>query len=298
MAKLELQTALESEVITNNLSKYFRDETEIHAFKSNLLDIARSNSDLLECEPYTLINSAINATKMKLSINPLLGQAYVIPYRNRKKNIVEAQFQIGYKGWMELLYKTQNVKRLKATTVFEGQLIKNDPLRGYEFDWDAKESDKVVGYIALLQLMNGYDVDFFMTIEEMRQHAKSYSATYRKGFGVWKDSFEAMAHKTVIKMLISKYAPKTEGIMSQALTLDQSIIRNMDGTEYEYVDNKKPNEEEMRAEQVRNRIKGFIENAESKEELSQLNTEVYASEDQELISLFENRLKEFGEEVI
>ena len=112
------------------------------------------------------------------------------------------------------------------------------------FDEDAKTSDKVIGYMAYFRLVNGFEKTHYMTVEEVEAHARKYSQSYKKGFGVWKDDFDIMARKTVLKLLLAKYAPKSIE-MQRAITFDQATVKgdltesntNVDEVEIEYVDN-------------------------------------------------------------
>ena len=129
--------------------------------------------------------------------------------------------------------------------VYEGQLVKKNKFTGeYIFDEDSKTYDKVIGYMAYFRLVNGFEKTHYMTVGEVEAHAKKYSQSYKKGFGVWKDDFDTMARKTVLKLLLAKYAPKSIE-MQRAITFDQATIKgdltqqdtSVDEVEIEYVDN-------------------------------------------------------------
>ena len=190
-------------------------------FVQSLVSVVASNDLLQKCDPMSLVYTAVKATAVSLSIDPSIGEAAVIPYGRN------ASFQIMRNGWMSLLLRTGEVKFVANEVVHEGELVKKNKFTGeYVFDEDAKKSDKVIGYMASLTLLNGYQKTVYWTVEEVKAHALRYSQTYRSGKGVWHDLFDQMALKTVLKQLITKYAPKSAEIL-KARDLDQ-IVTNQD----------------------------------------------------------------------
>lgn len=118
--------------------------------------------------------------------------------------------------------------------------MEDDSFIGYHFNWKGKTSDKVIGYAAYFKLLSGFSTTFYMTIEEIEKHAKKYSQTYRKGFGNWKDDFDKMARKTVMKLLLNSGKAPLSIEMRNAINADQSVIKDYDGDEtidVDYVDN-------------------------------------------------------------
>lgn len=226
-------------------------------FTTSLLSVVNSNPVLQECPPDTVIKAAITATSMNLPIDPNLGFAYIIPYNNKKKRKVEikkadgtsftkweeykqqeAQFQLGYKGFIQLAQRSGQFKRINSTEIKDGEYKGIDRRSGevdFEFIEDEAERKKVkdIGYLAYFRLLNGFEKELYMTVEEIRAHAKKYSASYRSGYGQWVDNFDGMAKKTVLKLLISKYGALSTTLQS-ALLADQAAVEE-DG--YNYVDN-------------------------------------------------------------
>lgn len=198
-------------------------------FMTSVSTMIGSDDKLANCEPVSLFMACLTAAALDLPINKNLGFAHIIPYGK------EAQFQMGWRGYVQLAQRTGKYKTIAATAVYEGQLIQEDPLEGNSYDWDARVSDEVIGYVAKFTTINGFQKEVYMSVDEITRHADKYSKAYNhgKGYGPWKDNFDAMALKTVIKMLISKW-----GIMSieleKAVTLDSSVIKD-DGTP-DYVD--------------------------------------------------------------
>lgn len=218
--------------------------TRTNQFMTSLLSIVNNNSYLRNASPDSVYTSAMMAAALDLPINPNLGFAYIIPYGN------QAQFQIGYKGLIQLALRSGQFKTISVTPVHEGQLIENNPLTGFKFDFNVKQSDKVIGYAAYFSLINGYEKTMYMSVSEVEAHGKKYSKTFNNG--VWKNDFNAMAQKTVLKLLLSKYAPLSIE-MQKAVVADQAVIKNVEEMEVEYVDN-------------------GIDNSEVKEQVSQIAT--------------------------
>ncbi len=205
------------------------------AFATSVLQIVNSNSMLVNADPQTIFSAACMAATLNLPINNNLGFAYIVPFKNNKENKIEAQFQLGYKGYIQLAQRSGQFSRIAATPVYNGQLISENPLLGYEFDWSVKPNGNPIGYVAFFKLINGFTAELYMSKEEVMKHANKYSQTAKKGFGVWKDQFEAMALKTVLKLLLSKQAPLSID-MQKAQMADQAIIRDVDKDEFEYID--------------------------------------------------------------
>lgn len=205
------------------------------AFATSVLQIVNSNSMLVNADPQTIFSAACMAATLNLPINNNLGFAYIVPFKNNKENKIEAQFQLGYKGYIQLAQRSGQFSRIAATPVYNGQLISENPLLGYEFDWSVKPSGDPIGYVAFFKLINGFTAELYMSKEEVMKHANKYSQTAKKGYGVWKDQFEAMALKTVLKLLLSKQAPLSID-MQKAQMADRAIIRDVDKDEFDYID--------------------------------------------------------------
>ncbi len=214
-------------------------------FVSNLTALVANNANLQECEPFTLMFAALKATALNLPIEPSLGMAHVIPYKNKKRGITEAQFQLGYKGFQQLALRTGQYKRINTTEVREGEIGKRNRLTGeIEWHWIEDEAERltkpIIGYVNYFRLLNGFESTFYMSKEEMNAHALRYSQTFKstisyiKEQSKWTTDFDSMALKTVIKLNLSK-----NGVLStelqEAIRSDQSVMR--EENKYEYVDN-------------------------------------------------------------
>ena len=196
-------------------------------FITSVLSVVNNNSYLKNASPESVFSAAMMAATLDLPVNPNLGFAYIIPYGQ------SAQFQVGYKGLVQLALRSGQFKTISVTPVYEGQIKQQNPLTGFEFDWNNKQSDKVIGYAAYFSLINGFEKTMYMTIEEVNAHGKRFSKTF--GNGVWKTDFDAMAQKTVLKLLLSKYAPLSIE-MQKAVIADQAVIKDAETLDVEYVD--------------------------------------------------------------
>lgn len=239
-----------NQVVTAQTAKQFFDKPSVQqklqelmgknasAFATSVLQIVNSNDLLRNADPQTVFSAACMAATLNLPINNTLGFAYIVPFKNKKLGKVEAQFQLGYKGFIQLAQRSGQFERLVALPVYADQLISKDPINGFVFDWSKEPAanEKPAGYYAYFKLINGFTAELYMTKAEVDRHANKYSQTYKMGFGVWKDNFEAMALKTVMKLLLSKQAPLSID-MQKAQLADQAVVRDVDGEIYEHIDN-------------------------------------------------------------
>lgn len=216
------------------------------SFVNNLTALVANNVMLQECEPYTLMFAAMKATALNLPLDNSLGFAYVLPYKDNKRGITVAQFQLGYKAFKQLALRSGQFSKIpNATDVKEGELVKRDRLTGdcvFKFEEDDEKRAKLptIGYVSFFKLMNGAESVFYMSKTEMEQHALRYSQTYRstnpkvKAASKWSTDFLTMALKTVIKLNLSKNAPLSVEL-ADALKADQSI--QFERNKYDYLDN-------------------------------------------------------------
>ena len=209
-------------------------------FITSISSVVQNNALLQKAEVNSIIMGAAVAASMDLPLNANLGYAALVPF-NSKGGGCFAQFQIMTKGWTELFIRTGQCQSLINEIVYEGQLVKKNKFTGeYVFDEDAKKSNKIIGYMAYFRLTNGYEKTELMTVEEVKVHAQRFSQTFRSGAGIWKDSFDAMALKTVLKKLLTKWAPKSIEIQKAAL-FDQAVVdgnvADLESAKPNYMDN-------------------------------------------------------------
>lgn len=215
------------------------------SFVNNLTALVANNKALQECEPLTTMYAAIKATALNLPLDQNLGFAYVIPFKNNKTGTTEAQFQIGYKGLIQLAMRSGQFKTINVRDVREGEIIDEDFVSGelkFKKLPDAERANApVIGFVAYFELLNGFRKMSYWTVAELKAHGMRYSQTYssrneyvRKN-SKWETDFEAMASKTVLKLLLAKYAPLSVE-MQDAVVSDQAVFRKSD-SDVNYVDN-------------------------------------------------------------
>ena len=210
-------------------------------FMTSITSVVSNNALLQKADVNSIIMGSAVAASMDLPLNANLGYAALVPFNS--KDGCFAQLQVMVKGWTELFLRSGQCQAIICETVYEGQLVKKNKFTGeYVFDEDAKTSDKIVGFMAYFRLTNGFEKYEYMTIEEIKAHAQKFSQTYRRGTGIWKEHFEEMAKKTVLKRLITKWAPKSIEMQRMAM-FDQSVvngdINDIDNAQAVYADNQK-----------------------------------------------------------
>lgn len=253
--KIAENTVISSEKILQNLLKENNKKLKAvlgdnaNSFMVSLVNLY--NNDLNDVEPTTVLNSAFIAAALKLPIEKNLGFAYIVAYKDGKSGNKIAQFQLGYKGMMQLALRSGGVKKLNAIPIYEGQIKSFNPLtEEMEFDFNNKEVGEIIGYASYLELVNGFSKVIYSTKEEIDEHAKKFSQSYRydKNYGkkssVWSTQFNEMALKTMIKKIL-KFAPLSTD-MQLMQQVDQANIKDVkineengsiEGLTTEYIDN-------------------------------------------------------------
>ena len=235
-----LKQMLDSETIRRRFEELL--DKSAPSFISSILTIFNSNSKLRECSPNSILSAAGIAAALKLPINPSLGFAFIVPYKGL------ATFQMGAKGFVQLAMRSGQYRTLHAGAVREGQLKEIDFVTG-EIIRGEKVSDAIVGYVAYMELINGFTKALYMTVEELYAHAEKYSMSYAydlkhgRKTSVWSTNFDAMARKTVLKRLLSNFGvisiDQQSAALATALQADQAAITE-DG--FRYVDNERGEE--------------------------------------------------------
>ncbi|WP_373325670.1 recombinase RecT [Sporomusa paucivorans] len=172
-------------------------------FTASLIDLYNGDKYLQECKPGQVVIEALKAATLKLPINKALGFAYIVPFKN--KGVPTPTFILGYKGYIQLAMRTGFYKFLNADVVYEGEYKGKNKLTG-EIDLSgAATSEKVVGYFAHMQMLNGFTKTVFWEHGKIIAHAKKYSKSYGNSSSAWSTNFDEMALKTVVRNLLSKY---------------------------------------------------------------------------------------------
>lgn len=239
--KPKFSVAIQSDTYKNLINQTLGDKDRATRFIASISSAVATNQDLQQCDAGTILSAALLGESLNLSPSPQLGQYYLVPFNDSKRGCKVAQFQLGYKGYIQLAIRSGQYKKLNVLAIKKGELIKYDPLNeeievNLIEDEEERENAETVGYYAMFEYTNGFRKSIYWSKSKMEKHALKYSAGYKakKGYTFWEKDFDGMAYKTMLRQLISKW-----GIMSidmqQAVEKDMATI-NTDGT-YEYVDN-------------------------------------------------------------
>lgn len=227
-------------------------------FISDIVSCVQNNGALSLCTNRSILSGALLAKAISLPLTPQLGYAYLVPFDNKKQIngqtqwVKEAQFQMGYKGYVQLALRSGRYKKLFATDVRKGEVVNFNPfedtfeLSPVEFEKRTAKDDNgnylvpVIGYYAKFELMNGFVKELYMTYEDMLEYAKKYSKAYRSdiqkhtAYSFWTTKFEDMAKKTMLRQLLGKWGLLTPE-MEKAYTCDMAVIDEEGNPQY--VDN-------------------------------------------------------------
>lgn len=209
-------------------------------FVTAITSAVSTNPALSECDASTIVSAGLLGEGLNLSPSPQLGQYYLVPFKDNKNNRTVAQFQLGYKGYIQLAIRSGQYKKLNVLPIKQGELVKFDALSeeievNLIEDEVERENAETVGYYAMFEYTNGFKKAIYWSKEKMYSHAEKFSKGFKahKGYTFWEKDFDSMACKTMLRQLISKW-----GIMSielqKAYENDMAVI-NEDGSQ-EYVD--------------------------------------------------------------
>lgn len=237
--RLGLTSYLTQDAVKNQINEVIGGKNG-QRFISSIVSAVNNNPQLAQCTNQSILSGALLGESLKLSPSPQLGQYYLVPFKDKNKGMV-AQFNLGYKGYIQLAIRSGQYKKLNVLAIKEGELVKFDPLNeeievNLIDDEEEREKAPTTGYYAFFEYINGFRKAIYWSKSKMEAHALKYSAGYRakKGYTFWEKDFDGMAYKTMLRQLISKW-----GIMSidmqSAIDADTALI-NEDGTKV-YVDN-------------------------------------------------------------
>lgn len=232
-------------------------------FQTSLITLVAMNPDLAKCEMPTIVSAALQAESLDLQLNNQMGFGYVLPYKDNNNKRVVAQFQIGWRGIVQLMIRSGQIKKIHVIEIKAGELVNFNPiLNDFEFAYLSNEEERikapVIGYYCFFETTNGYVHELYWTKKRMVNHAKTFSQGYRadlkKGtsYTFWAKDFDEMAKKTMLKQL-SKFAPMSvDSPIAKALMYDQTVVEE-DGT-VTYVDKDNFVENEDTVEKVEKEI--------------------------------------------
>lgn len=213
-------------------------------FISSIVSAVNTNKELQSCTNQSILSAALLGNSLGLSPSPQLGQYYMVPFNDKAKGKV-AQFQLGYKGYLQLAMRSGQYKKLNVLAIKNGELVRYDPLNeeievNLIEDDTVRENTETIGYYAMFEYNNGFKKTLYWSKKKMEEHALKYSQAYaadkRKGtaWTFWAKDFDSMAYKTMLRQLISKWGIMSIDMMT-AFDKDMAVI-NQDGSFY-YVDN-------------------------------------------------------------
>ena len=257
--KPKFSLAIQSEGYKKLINNTLGDPKRASKFVASITSAVATNQSLQECDAGSILSAALLGEALNLSPSPQLGQYYLVPFEQKKYNPAtktfepaskKAQFQIGYKGYLQLAMRSGQYRDLDVTDVRSGEYLGRDKNTGkhkFEFMEDEveRENEPVVGYMAYFELLNGFRKSIYWTKEKMQKHAEKYSQAYandiKKGtsYSFWSKDFDGMAFKTMYRHLCSKCGAPMSIEMPEAYTKDMSVVKE-DGT-YDYVDTQEIN---------------------------------------------------------
>ena len=205
-------------------------------FITSIVSAVQTNPALQECTNQSILSAALLGETLNLSPSPQLSYFYMVPFNDTKRGCKVAQFQIGYKGLIQLAIRSGQYKKINVLSLKQGELEYFDPLNEeikvklMVDDWNTREQAETIGYYAMFELTNGFQKSMYWSKEQMENHALTYSQGYKakKGYTFWEKSFDRMAEKTMLKQLLSRWGIMSTELM-QAIDADETVI-NEDGT--------------------------------------------------------------------
>ena len=215
-SKPKFSMVMQSDAVKQMVNNTLGDKKKVERFTTAIISAVSTNPALQECDSYTILSGAMLGESLGLSPSPQLGHYYLVPFKNNKVGKTDAQFQLGYKGYIQLAIRSGQYKKINVLAIKEGELVNYDPLTedlevNLITDELQREKAKTIGYYAMFELVNGFIKTMYWSKEKMESHAMKYSKGYqaKKGYTFWEKDFDGMAFKTMLRQLISKW-----GIMS------------------------------------------------------------------------------------
>lgn len=259
-AKPKFSVAIQSDAYKNLINNTLNDPKRASRFIANITSAVSVNPTLQECDAATILSAGLLGEALNLSPSPQLGQFYMVPYEDKKRGCKVAQFQLGYKGYIQLAIRSGQYRKINVLPIKEGELVSFDPMTeeievNLIEDDELREKTPTMGYYAMFEYVNGFRKAMYWSYKKMLNHADQYSKAFSKKAyedlksgkipadqawkysSFWYKDFDSMAMKTMLRQLISKW-----GIMSiemqQALEFDQGvgIVKDGKASGVEYVD--------------------------------------------------------------
>lgn len=235
--KMSMSTYLSDNAVKNKINEVIGGQNG-QRFISSIVSAVSTNPTLQECTNKSILNAALLGESLNLSPSPQLGHYYFVPFNDKEQGKV-ASFQLGYKGYIQLAIRSGQYKKLNVVAIKEGELVRYDPLNeeievNLIEDEELREQAPTVGYYAFFEYTNGFKKSLYWSKTKMQSHAKKYSPGYAKdlekgtSWTFWAKDFDAMAYKTMLRQLISKWGVMSTDFIT-ALDSDMAVI-NDDGS--------------------------------------------------------------------
>lgn len=251
--KPKFSVAITTKGYQSLIANTLRDPARVRRFTASITSAVAVNPALQECDAGTILAGALLGESLNLSPSPQLGQYYLVPFKNSKANKIDAQFVLGYKGYIQLALRSGQYADLDVTEIKQGEYLGKDSMTGkpkFQFieDDDQRDALPTVGYMAYFEYMNGFRKVLYWSKEKMMNHADTYSKAFSrqkyeellagkipesemwKYSSFWYKSFDDMAKKTMLRQLISRW-----GVMSiemtKALESDNAVAAVADNGE-------------------------------------------------------------------
>lgn len=235
-----LKNIVNSESIQTRLNNALGEQAGL--FTLSLIDVYSSDTYLQKCDPGAVVAEAMKAAALRLPITKTLGFAYIVPYGNAP------QFQIGYKGMIQLAMRTGQFKALNADAVYTGETVKTNRLTGSVEIGGTATSDKAIGYFCYMELINGFSKTIYWEHDQVISHAKKFSKSFKSKNSAWTTDTVSMCIKTVVRQLLSKWAPMSIDFIGSDSDGDEPETEEKPiEVDFEEVKDEKP-EQEKKAE--------------------------------------------------
>lgn len=226
MSNLTLKSIFEKDAVKSKMNELLGSRAT--GFVTSVLQVTSNNTLLSKAEPMSVYNAAMTAAALDLPINQNLGFAWIVPYKGH------AQFQMGWKGYVQLAQRTGQYSKINVVKVYENQFKGFSALHEeLDVDFNLAPEGAVVGYAAYFKLINGFEKTTYWSKDQAIEHGKRFSQTFNNG--PWKSDFDAMAMKSLLKNTLSKW-----GILSiemqKANKVDQAVVTDFETDDVDYID--------------------------------------------------------------
>lgn len=225
--RLGLTAYLSKDAVKNQISNVLGG-AKGQQFIASIVSAVNNNPQLQECTNGSIVSAALLGASLNLTPSPQLGQFYLVPFKDKNRGTV-AEFVLGYHGMLQLAIRSGQYKKINVLPIKAGELVRFDPLEeeievNLIEDEEERENAETIGYYASFTYLNGFKKSIYWSRKKMEAHALKYSAGYRakKGFTFWEKDFDAMACKTMLRQLLSKWGAMDIN-MQTALDNDYSV---------------------------------------------------------------------------